>query len=338
MVFVLIVTSISFAVTLHLGQITWQAGSEFWQYLPKFSENIENYQEFIIRIFQISVSGILIFLTPVFFCTFLSLLPRRKMIISPWYSQTMVFCLFLIYFAMFPPSDKFVLASVMSMLTIFLMFAGFTQHVLVEKLVGVELSNIAKYSLKTRNASIKQVVECLMNPDVRKELRLSENSLSLYNGMRIMGKSGINNVALKIKETASKDETLINIVFYRLSKNNFVSSNLENYAWKQYQFMKKALFDSKISFQEEDSEKNSAFLIESLEESHSGSHKNIVESVKQSKYKIPLFLIGIGIIVYLFWDRQFENAIFAVLTILLYLVFEVTLYVRKNQTSESITF
>ena len=111
-----------------------------------------------------------------------------------------------------------------------------------------------------------------------------------------------------------------------------------NYSWKQFQYLKKILSDSHISFQEVDAEKNTQFLVEFIEHKYAGMYKIILEYLKASIFKIILFAVSTGIIVYLFWARQLDNAIFAVLTVLLSIVFAVTLYAQKNKTSESSIF
>ena len=339
MIFVLIASSFSFAITLHLGKAIWYLVSKYEDYFSKLGgENIEIYQQFIMSALQITLSGFIIFTTPIFFCTLLSLMPRQKMLISPWYVQITVFSLLVIYFATLLLPNVTLFVQILFIAIVVMTLSGFAQHTLVEKLVGIKLNNLVKYSLKTRNASIEQITESLMVPEVRNELKLSKNAIQIYTGIRIIGKKLTRSTILELRESTEKDETFINVLFYRTANNSITSSNMAIYSWKQFQYLKKILSDSHISFQEADAEKNTQFLVEFIEHKYAGMYKIILEYLKASIFKIILFAVSMGIIVYLFWDGQLENAIFAVLTVLLSIVFAVTLYARKNKTSESPIF
>ena len=169
MISVLILGTTSFASSLILGKIIWGAMFQLSEYISRVGEGGEIYQQIIILLIQIGLSGFFLFVTPIFFSMILSIMPLRKMLISPYYGQMIVFCVSVFYFSIHHFSTYPLNLQSTFLLTgigIYLMFASLVQHEIVKKLVGVKMESIIRYSLKVRNASTKQILEVLMNPDM----------------------------------------------------------------------------------------------------------------------------------------------------------------------------
>ena len=197
-------------------------------------------------------------------------------------------------------------------------------------LVGVNLEQVVRYSLKIKGVTLDEVFDMLMDPNNRDELRLSEKTIQTTKKIEIIGKNKSRSLRIGLKER--DDHILLNVIFYRLEINNFITNDVTPYARMRFGYIKEILtnINSSVQLESADDIKNTSYLLLSISKDFEGIHGELSESILHSKLKIILFLTGIVLIGILFWNNQIHTGTIATLSVILYIVFEATLYKRNR--------
>jgi len=291
-------------------------------------------QAFIGLLFSVVLLIILLFFIPIILSLVLSKITSTNQIISPAYMQVIVFSYFLIFFTFsqnIPDSQR---VPTMMIMIIYTIVAGMAQNSFVIWLIGIRGSDtdLIKHSFKIYT-NLRTLEDLFTSEPQRGDMNLKRAIEELRNGFLLKSRVGVRfDTWIEIIESTNINEVFLNMVNFEKGSFELKQSlRLQGYARKQFLYIKDILSNTQNNIRfEVISTDHANRITEEVIEDSKGATSQIEGISKMAIFKIFLFVISGILIGYLYYVGDATNTILGIVTVSLYLIFELTRFTRRK--------